>query len=92
MPGGVWLPCGRRSWGLALILGIGIRIASATGALLLVLMWLAALWLEHNPFLDDHLIYALVLIGVYLTEAGRHFGLGNRWTQLPTVANHPWLK
>ena len=55
-------------------------------------MWLAALWPEHNPFLDDHLIYALVLIGVYLTEVGRHFGLGNRWTQLPTVANHPWLK
>ena len=78
--------------GLALILGIGIRIASATGALLLVRMWLAALWPEHNPFLDDHLIYALVLIGVNLTEAGRHFGLGNRWTQLPTVVNHPWLK
>ena len=57
--------------GLALLLGIGVRIASVSGALMLVLMWLAALWPEHNPFLDDHLIYAFVLIGTYVTDSGR---------------------
>ena len=47
--------------GAALILGIAMRIAAAAGALLLVMMWSAVLPPENNPFMDDHLIYALVL-------------------------------
>ena len=44
--------------GVALILGIGMRVAAVAGALLLVLMWTAVLPPENNPFMDDHLIYA----------------------------------
>lgn len=78
--------------GAALILGIGVRIAAAAGALMLVLMWSAALLPENNPFMDDHLIYALVLIGLALSGAGRTWGLGRQWEQTHIVQRYPVLK
>jgi hypothetical protein len=48
--------------GLALVLGVGMRIAAATGSLLLVMMWSVMLPPANNPFLDEHLIEAAVLI------------------------------
>ena len=77
---------------LALLLGCGVRIASVTGAILLMLMWLAALWPEHNPFLDDHPIYAFVLVGLYVTDAGRYLGFGRRWAESAPVSRNPFLK
>ena len=78
--------------GLALILGIGMRIAAVAGALLLVLMWTAALWPENNPFMDDHLVYAGILGVLALTAAGNTLGLGSYWSRLPIVQRLPWLK
>ena len=77
--------------GLSLILGIGIRIASYSGALLLVLMWFAAMLPEHNPFLDDHIIYAIILVylAVGIKKAPRS---GAKWWQkLSFVKKNPWL-
>lgn len=78
--------------GLALILGIGMRIAAATGALLLVMMWTAVLPPENNPFMDDHLVYALVLILLAVVGAGRFLGLGAYWEKLTVVQRLPILK
>ena len=77
--------------GVALILGIGMRIAAAAGALLMVLMWTAVLPPATNPFMDDHLIYAAVLIVLALLGAGNTFGLGRRWTAVPLVQRNRWL-
>jgi len=78
--------------GLALVLGIGTRIAAVTGAALMVMMWSAALAPENNPFMDDHIVYALTLIVLALMGAGRFIGLGRQWEQLTVVKNHGWLK
>ncbi|MFG2101240.1 hypothetical protein ACGFJ5_11600 [Micromonospora echinaurantiaca] len=78
--------------GTALMLGIGIRIAAAAGALLLVLMWTAVLPPANNPFLDDHLIYAGVLGVLALTAAGNTLGLGRYWSRLRIVRRLPFLK
>jgi thiosulfate dehydrogenase (quinone) large subunit len=77
--------------GLALILGVGMRIAAASGALMLILMWAAALLPENNPFMDDHLVYALVLIGLALVHAGDTWGLGARWRATELVQRYPFL-
>ncbi|MGW8565400.1 DoxX family protein [Isoptericola sp. NPDC055881] len=77
--------------GVALILGIGMRIAAVAGALLLVLMWSAVLPPANNPFMDDHLIYALVLIALALGDAGRTLGLGAWWQQTALVRRWPVL-
>ncbi|GGO66772.1 hypothetical protein [Nonomuraea cavernae] len=74
--------------GTALILGVGLRIAAVTGSLLLLMMWAAALPLTTNPFMDDHIIYAIVLVGLALSDAGSTLGLGN----LPIVRRTPWLR
>ena len=78
--------------GLALLLGIGVRIAAVSGAVILILMWLGAIWPEHNPFLDDHLVYALVLAGMYAADAGRYLGLGDRWASLGLVKKNGFLR
>jgi thiosulfate dehydrogenase [quinone] large subunit len=77
--------------GVALILGIGMRIAAASGALLLVFMWAASLPIATNPFLDDHLVYAVVLVGLALMHAGDTAGLGKRWVRTPLVKRFPAL-
>jgi thiosulfate dehydrogenase (quinone) large subunit len=78
--------------GIALIAGIGMRIAATAGAILMVLMWSAVLPPANNPFMDDHLIYAGVLVLLALTAAGNTFGLGKPWSRLPLVQRLPWLK
>jgi thiosulfate dehydrogenase (quinone) large subunit len=77
--------------GVALILGIGMRIAAAVGALVTVLMWAAVLPPANNPFMDDHLVYAGVLVALAWLSAGNTLGLGRIWTATPLVRSAPWL-
>ena len=78
--------------GVALILGVAMWIAAAAGALLLVLMWTAVLPPENNPFMDDHLIYAMVLIGLAAVRAGDVWGLGKQWANTGMVRRYPILR
>ncbi|MFC0037167.1 DoxX family membrane protein [Actinomadura rayongensis] len=78
--------------GAALVLGIGMRVAAGAGALLLVMMWSAVLPPANNVFMDDHLVYALVLIGLALVSAGDALGLGRRWSATALVRRFPFLK
>jgi thiosulfate dehydrogenase (quinone) large subunit len=78
--------------GVALILGIGMRAAAAAGATLLIMMWTAVLPPENNPFMDDHIIYALVLVALALIGAGKTLGLGNAWERIPFVRQHGIMK
>jgi thiosulfate dehydrogenase (quinone) large subunit len=65
--------------GIALILGIGMYVAAITGTILLFLMWLTALPIASNPFLDEHLIYAFVIIAVAVSGAGLRWSLAPWW-------------
>jgi thiosulfate dehydrogenase (quinone) large subunit len=78
--------------GLSLILGIGMRLAAYGGTILMLLMWLALLPPKNNPFLDDHIIYALVIISLYHLNAGEFFGLGKWWRETKLVQKYPILK
>ncbi|HWH32282.1 MAG TPA: DoxX family protein [Egibacteraceae bacterium] len=77
--------------GAALILGIGMRAAAASGVLLMTAMWAASLRLDNNPFMDDHLVYAIVLVALAMFGAGRTWGLGRAWEKLPLVQRHRYL-
>ncbi len=76
---------------VALLLGIGMRIAAISGAALLILMWSASLPPANNVFMDDHIIYALVLLGLAVVGAGNTLGLGRWWTTTSLVRRNPWL-
>ena len=78
--------------GVALLLGIGLRLAAVGGSLLLLSMWSVAMLPGSNPFVDSHIIYALVLVVLALTAAGNTWGLGARWSRVPLVQRFPFLK
>lgn len=78
--------------GVALMLGVAMRIAAASGALLLVLMWTVALPPDNNLFMDDHLIYAMVLVVLAAAGAGATLGLAKAWERIPVVQRNGWLK
>jgi len=88
--------------GIALIFGIGLRIAAVSGTVMMLGMW-AAEWplakftsageptMSTNPFMEYHVLYALVLIALALTYAGHTWGLGRLWARLPFVQRNRWL-
>ncbi|MCO5997856.1 hypothetical protein [Actinoallomurus rhizosphaericola] len=78
--------------GAALMLGIGMRIAAAAGSVMLVMMWSVVLPPQNNVFMDDHLIYALLAIGLALVGAGDTIGLGRWWAGTRLVRRLPILK
>lgn len=77
--------------GVALTLGIGMRIAAVAGGLLMLSMWVAQWPLENNPIFDDHVAYTIVLAALALYGAGRTWGLGDRWERSQLVRRMPFL-
>ncbi len=89
--------------GLALVLGITVRLAAVAGVALMAFMWLAEFPLaQHtaggqpsgstNPIVDYHFLYALALIVLAVTDAGARFGLGRMWRRMPIVRERRWLQ
>jgi thiosulfate dehydrogenase [quinone] large subunit len=78
--------------GVAVVLGIGLWVSAVAGGLLLLMMWTAVLPPENNPFMDDHIVYALVLFLLAAVGAGRFLGIGAAWERLTVVQRAPWLK
>jgi thiosulfate dehydrogenase (quinone) large subunit len=78
--------------GLALTLGLGMRIAAISGIALYLMMWAASLPLENNPVIDDHILGAITVIVLAATLAGDTWGLGKQWAKLTIVRRFPILR
>lgn len=78
--------------GLALIAGVGLRIAAVAGVLMYGFMYLASLPLETNPIVDDHLIGAVILVLFALAYAGDTWGLGTWWKNISVTKRFPILR
>jgi thiosulfate dehydrogenase [quinone] large subunit len=88
-----WLfMAGLAAIGVALILGVGIRIAAISGVVMYLMMYAASLPLENNPIMDDHLAGALVLVVLGFTLAGDTWGLGKAWAKTNIVRRLPILR
>jgi thiosulfate dehydrogenase (quinone) large subunit len=88
--------------GVAVVLGIGLRISAIAGSLMMLMMWVAEWPLDRfneagqatastNPLIDYHVVYALVLIALAVYYAGNTWGLGRRWADLDVVRKNHWL-
>ena len=78
--------------GAALMLGIFTKIAAIGGAAWMVIFYTAtAIWPDNNPFVDEHLVYLVVLIGIAFVGAGRYLGFGKAWGRVGFVKRHPIL-
>lgn len=87
--------------GIALMLGIGVRVAAVSGVVMMALMWFAEFPFAQvtssgepsgstNPFADYHFMYAVVLVVLAATYSGKTWGLGRAWARVPFVARHGW--
>lgn len=54
--------------GLTLIFNRFVKWGAIIGSIMLFLMYLALLWPENNPVIDDHLVYILVLVLISLNS------------------------
>jgi len=77
--------------GVALITGIALKLATISASTMLFMMWTAALWPANNPFLDDHLVYILVLWGLYINRHNAKWSLAPWWRQQAVVKKLPFL-
>jgi thiosulfate dehydrogenase [quinone] large subunit len=78
--------------GITLLLGVGMRIGTAAGALMYAFMYLAVLPLENNPIVDDHLVGVIVMAVLALGAAGTTWGLGHWWNRMDVVKKYPALR
>lgn len=78
--------------GLALIFGVGMRVAGHAGALMMLLMWMASLPLDHNHLVDDHFINLFLFLYLAYASSGQYFGLGRFWSKTKLVKSHKWLE
>ena len=77
--------------GLALTLGIGMRIAGVAGAALYLMMFSVALPPVTNPLIDEHILGAATVAALALLGAGEYLGLGRVWRRIPLVRRAPRL-
>ena len=78
--------------GLAFTLGIGMRIATVSGSLFVLLLYSAVLPPANNPILDEHIIYLLVILLLGAVDAGQYWGLGKQWSETNLVKKIPLLR
>src|ERR1035437_370762 len=88
--------------GLALILGVAIRPAAFSGALMLLMMWAAvgvpaktpggAPSGSTNPIVDEHIvgIFGLIVLAGLATWGAGY--LGRKWASFRVVQTHAWLR
>ncbi|MDO8600971.1 MAG: DoxX family protein [bacterium] len=82
--------------GISLILGIGVRMTSILGAVLMMLYYFPILDFPypnaHSYIVDEHIIYAFVLLFFAAVRAGRAWGLENWCANLPICSRFPRLR
>ena len=54
--------------GLTLMFNRFVKWGVLAGCVMLAFMYLALMLPENNPIIDDHIIYILVLISIYLSS------------------------
>jgi len=78
--------------GIALMLGIGTKLGAWSGVGLLGLMYIAHFDNTNNPLIDEHIVYALAVVGIVFVELKyQAIGLGKLWRKIPLVQKNGWL-
>jgi thiosulfate dehydrogenase [quinone] large subunit len=80
--------------GLALIVGMGVKMAGGAGILLTFILWTSLLPPQNNPIIDEHLFEMMAFFGVaFIAEdSGSTLGIGKWWKNRPIVQKFRWLE
>lgn len=105
--GEVWVDwlymAGMLGLGVSLVAGIGLRVTALAGPLMMLFLWLGEFpparhasdgspTMSPNPLVDQHVIYAVVMVVLALCSADRVWGLGRLWARLPVISRYRWLQ
>ena len=82
--------------GISLIFGVFVRLSSFFGAVLMLLYYFPILDFPYpNPYsfiIDEHIIYALILILFAVLRVGRIYGLEEKCANLSICSKFPKLR
>jgi thiosulfate dehydrogenase [quinone] large subunit len=81
--------------GISLILGIAVRLSATLGTVLMFLYYLALPFPYPNPqsfIVDQHIIYAAILLYLGVMRAGKTYGLEVLCSKLPICEKFPKLR
>lgn len=79
--------------GVTLTFGIFVRLGSSAGIMMLFLMYTAVgIPPANNPFIDDHIIYILIMTGLIMSGAGDYLGFGKAWSRMNLVQKFKFLR
>ncbi|MBI2482648.1 DoxX family protein [Candidatus Uhrbacteria bacterium] len=82
--------------GIALFVGLGVRVAAPLGAALMLLYYFPVLQFPHpnahSYLVDEHIVYALALLVLAAMGAGRMMGLDAWCARLPLCRRYPRLR
>ena len=78
--------------GTSLLLGVGVIAGGLAGALMYLLIWSSHLPPETNPLTSEHILGALVMLGLAVSNSGATWGLGRWWQGLEIVRRFPLLR
>ena len=76
--------------GAAFLFGIGMKIASYAGSLMMVLIYLSLFPPANNPLIDEHVIYILLLLLLGQYES-QQWSLQSWWKKQGLVKRYPIL-
>lgn len=79
--------------GLTLTFGIFVRLGSLSGFVMLFLMYTAVgIQPANHPFIDDHFVYMLIMLGLFISDSGDYLGFGKAWSRNTLVQKFRILK
>ncbi|MBI4092045.1 MAG: hypothetical protein HY427_02465 [Candidatus Levybacteria bacterium] len=77
--------------GVAFVPGIAMKLASFAGATMLILMYLSAFPPANNPIVDDHIIYALIMLFLGHSESSKT-AFSKWWNKTSFAETLPFLR
>ncbi len=83
--------------GLSLVSGLMIRVSGVFGILLMLVYWTAHLDFPYvtsplNFILDEHIVYAAVIVYLMAVRAGHVFGLDGIAEKIDLIGHNPLLR
>jgi thiosulfate dehydrogenase (quinone) large subunit len=83
--------------GLSLISGLMVRVSGPFGIALMLVYWTAHLDFPYvssplNFLLDEHIVYAVLIVYLMAVRAGHVVGLDGWVEKLPMVEHNPYLR
>jgi len=47
---------------------------------------------QHNPLIDEHIVYIIVMVLICFSRSGKYLDLGKFWSQTKLVQKYKWLE